>query len=145
MTEHALRASGSSALRFDGCVVLVTGAGRGAGRCHALLLAAYTRMSASHSDTLADYLSMPKEVMDQINASMPPEMCTPAAAFLAHGSCPLNREILQIGMGGVSRIAVVHTPGISKSPLTAEDIAENLDAIMDASQARVTDTIGIEH
>jgi hypothetical protein len=80
-----------------------------------------------------------------IDASMPPEMCAPAAAFLAHESCPLNGEILQIGMGGVSRIAVVHTSGISKSPLTAEDIAENLDAIMDASQARVTDAIGIEH
>ena len=70
---------------------------------------------------------MPKEVMDQINASMPPEMCAPAAAFLAHESCPLNGEVLQIGMGGVSRIAVVNTPGIAKSPLTAEDIAENLD------------------
>ena len=104
-------------------------------RVNALAPRAFTRMSASHSDTLAEYMSMPKEVMDQINASMPPEMCAPAAAFLAHESCPLNGEILQIGMGGVSRIAVVHTPGISKSPLTAEDIAENLDVIMDSSEA----------
>ena len=40
-------------------------------------------------------------------------------------------------MGGVSRIAVVRTPGITKSPLTAEDIAENLDTIMDTSAALV--------
>jgi hypothetical protein len=104
-------------------------------RVNAIAPRAFTRMSASHSDTLAEYLSMPKEVMDQINASMPPDMCAPAAAFLAHESCPLNGEILQIGMGGVSRIAVIHTPGISKSLLTAEDIADNLDAIMDASGA----------
>jgi len=40
-------------------------------------------------------------------------------------------------MGGVSRIAVVHSPGITKTPLTAEDIAENLDAIMDSDKAIV--------
>jgi NAD(P)-dependent dehydrogenase (short-subunit alcohol dehydrogenase family) len=113
-------------------------------RVNAIAPRAYTRMSSSHSDALAAYMSMSQEVMDQINASMPPEMCAPAAAFLAHESCPLNGEILQVGMGGVSRIAVVHTPGIAKSPLTAEDIAEHLDAIMDARDARVTDTVSIQ-
>jgi NAD(P)-dependent dehydrogenase (short-subunit alcohol dehydrogenase family) len=114
-------------------------------RVNAIAPRAYTRMSASHSNALAEYLSMPEDVMDQINASMPPEMCAPAVAFLAHESCPLNGEILQTGMGGVSRIAVIHTPGIAKSPITAEDIADNIDAIMDASAARVTDTTAIEH
>ena len=51
--------------------------------------------------------------MDEINASMPPELCAPAAAFLAHESCSLNGEVLQIGMGGVARIAVVRSQGIS--------------------------------
>ncbi len=104
-------------------------------RVNAIAPRAFTRMSASHSDKLADYMSMPREAMDEINASMPPEMCAPAAAFLAHESCLLNGEVLQIGMGCVSRIAVVNTLGIAKSPLTAEDIAENLDAIMDTSEA----------
>ena len=71
---------------------------------------------------------------------MPPEMCAPAAAFLAHESCPLNGEVLQIGMGGVSRIAVVRSAGISKSALTAEDIAENLDRIMDLTDAQLTES-----
>ena len=113
-------------------------------RVNALAPRAYTRMSASHADALADYMSMSKEVMDQINASMPPEMCAPAAAFLAHESCPLNGEILQIGVGSVSRIAVVRTQGIAKTPLTAEDIAANLDSIMYAGDALVTDTNAIE-
>lgn len=104
-------------------------------RVNAIAPRAFTRMSASHSDALAEYMSMSKEAMAQVNASMPPEMCAPAAAYLAHESCPINGEVLQIGMGGVSRIAVVHTPGIAKSPLTAEDIAENLDAIMDCDGA----------
>ena len=114
-------------------------------RVNAVAPRAYTRMSASHSHALAEYLSIPEDVMDQINASMPPEMCAPAVGFLAHESCPLNGEILQTGMGGVSRIAVVHTPGITKSPLTVEDIVDNIDAIMDAAEARVTEITAIEH
>jgi hypothetical protein len=159
---HALRAGGSSAqLRFDGRVVVVTGAGiNGSGsssapadevvtrshgiRVNAIAPRAFTRMSASHSDALADFMGMPKEMMEQINASMPPEMCSPAVAFLAHESCPLNGKILQVGMGGVSRIAVVHTSGITKTPITGEDIAGNIDAIMDAREARVTDTLALD-
>ena len=110
---------------------------------NALAPRAYTRMSASSSDALADMMAMPREVMDQVNASMPPGLCAPAAAFLAHESCPLNGEVLQVGMGGVARLAVVHTQGISKDSLTAEDIAENLDTILDVTDARVTESTSI--
>ena len=81
---------------------------------------------------------MSKETMDEINASMPPDLCAPAAAFLAHESCPLNGEVLQTGMGSVARIAVVFSQGIWRSPMTAEDIAENIDTIMDIRDAGVT-------
>ncbi|OBY29179.1 hypothetical protein ACT18_24480 [Mycolicibacter kumamotonensis] len=107
-------------------------------RVNAVAPRAYTRMSASHSDSVAAQLSIPAEVMETINASMPPELCAPAVAFLAHEYCPLNGEVLQIGMGGVARIAVVRSVGITKTPLTAEDIAENLEKIMDLSDAQVT-------
>jgi NAD(P)-dependent dehydrogenase (short-subunit alcohol dehydrogenase family) len=110
---------------------------------NALAPRAYTRMSAFSSDALADMMAMPREVMDQVNASMPPGLCAPAAAFLAHESCPLNGEVLQIGMGGVARLAVVHTQGISKESLTAEDIAENLGAILDVTDARVTESTSL--
>jgi hypothetical protein len=92
-------------------------------------------MSASHAESLSELFAMPPDVMDEINAAMPPELCAPAAAFLAHESCPLNGEVLLIGMGNVSRIAVVRSQGVFKSPLTAEDIAENLDQIMDLNDA----------
>lgn len=109
-------------------------------RVNAIAPRAYTRMSASHSETLAKVLAMPAAVMDEINASMPAELCAPAAAFLAHEACPLTGEILQIGMGAVARIAVVRTHGISKSPLTAEDIADCLEDVMDTSDAYVTES-----
>ena len=112
-------------------------------RANAIAPRAYTRMSASSSDALSEMLSIPKQDMDAINASMPPELCSPAAAFLAHESCPLNGEVLQVGMGGVARLAVVHAEGINKQPLTAEDIADNLGTILDVTGARVTDAGGM--
>jgi NAD(P)-dependent dehydrogenase (short-subunit alcohol dehydrogenase family) len=108
-------------------------------RVNALAPRANTRMTAAAADHIAETLRIPRETMNEINASMPPDLCAPAAAFLAHESCPLNGEILQIGMGGVARIAVVQTQGIAKAPLIAEDIAAHLTEIMDLTDARVLD------
>jgi NAD(P)-dependent dehydrogenase (short-subunit alcohol dehydrogenase family) len=96
---------------------------------------AYTRMSASDSDRVAAVFSISKEDMAAVNASMPPELCAPAAAYLAHPSCPLNGEVLQIGMGSVARLALVMSRGITKDGLTVDDLAENIGAIMDLTDA----------
>ena len=156
-------------LRFDDRVVVVTGAGRGVGRSHALLLASkgarvvvadygvdidgrgsssgpadavVAEICEAGGDAVACFASVADErSMDQINASMPPDLCAPAAAFLAHESCALNGEVLQAGMGGVSRIAVVVGQGIWRSPMTAEDIADNIDTIMNVDDAGVTDVV----
>lgn len=106
---------------------------------NALVPRAYTRMSASQAKQLAEQFALSEDAMAEINAGMPPELCSPAAAFLAHESCPLNGEVLMAGMGGVSRLAVVRTQGIWKSPLTAEDIADNLDQIMNVNDAYTTE------
>ncbi|OBA70329.1 hypothetical protein A5641_13485 [Mycobacterium sp. 1554424.7] len=119
------------------------GAGHGI-KVNAVAPRAYTRLSATSTESLASLYSMPREMIEQINASMPPDLCAPAALFLAHESCRLTGEVLQVGMGGVSRIAVVHTPGISKDSLTAEDIAANLETILDIQEARVTQAASIE-
>jgi NAD(P)-dependent dehydrogenase (short-subunit alcohol dehydrogenase family) len=118
------------------------------GRAHgigvnAIAPRAYTRLSASASDERASELSLSQQQMDAIHASMPPELCSPAAAFLAHESCVLSGEVLQVGMGSVSRIAVLYSQGISKADLTVEDVADSLDAIMDMSDGRITDTAAI--
>ncbi|RAV10355.1 short-chain dehydrogenase [Mycolicibacterium sp. GF69] len=108
-------------------------------RVNAIAPRAYTRMSASQGQQLAQLYGMSEDTMAEINAGMPPELCAPAAAFLAHQSCSLNGEVLLTGMGGVSRLAVVRTQGIWKQSLTAEDIAENLDQIMNVDDAYVTE------
>ncbi|MGV0851057.1 SDR family NAD(P)-dependent oxidoreductase [Mycolicibacterium phlei] len=107
---------------------------------NALAPRAYTRMSASQAQQLADLFALPPEAMDEINAAMPPELCAPAAVYLCHESCRLNGEMLLTGMGGVSRLAVVRTQGITKAPLTAEDVAENIDQIMAVDDAYVTES-----
>lgn len=106
-------------------------------RANALAPRAYTRMSAAESDRVAGVFSISPEDMHAVNASMPPELCAPAAAYLAHESCSLDGEVLQIGMGGVTRLAMVMSRGITKAPLTAEDIADNIDAILDLTDSAV--------
>jgi NAD(P)-dependent dehydrogenase (short-subunit alcohol dehydrogenase family) len=108
-------------------------------RVNAIAPRAHTRMSASENDRLADLFGMDEATMTAVNASMPPDMCSPAALYLAHDSCDLNGEVIQAGMGGAARLAVVHAHGLMKDPLTPEDIAENIGAILDVTDARVTD------
>jgi len=112
-------------------------------RVNAIAPRAHTRMVASQAEELASLLSITPGEIEAINASMPPDMCAPGAAFLAHESCPLTGEVLQVGMGGVARLAVVHTAGLVKDPLSIEDIAANLDTIMDVTDARITDSTPI--
>lgn len=118
----------------------------GEGLAHGILVnaiapRAFTRMSAAQSDKIAADHGISTELMDQINAAMPPDLCAPAAAFLAHDSCRLSGEILRVGLGGVARIAVVASRGINQTPLTAEDIAENLGTIMDLSAGEVSEVV----
>ena len=112
-------------------------------RVNAVAPRAYTRMSASGSADVAEKLGISEEDMAVVNASMPPELCSPAVAFLAHESCPLSGEVLQIGMGGVARIAVVQTQLFATAPLTAEAIAENLSAVMDLKDAQLMESTAL--
>jgi NAD(P)-dependent dehydrogenase (short-subunit alcohol dehydrogenase family) len=114
-------------------------------RANALAPRAHTRMSESDAERLMSMYDMSEEMMEQVKASMPPEHNAPAAVFLAHESCPLNGEVLRVGMGSVARLAMVHTVGIEKDPLTPEDIAEHLDAILDVTAADVRNVDTMEN
>jgi NAD(P)-dependent dehydrogenase (short-subunit alcohol dehydrogenase family) len=108
-------------------------------RVNAIAPRADTRMSASEQDRLAGLFGMDDETMKAVSASMPPDMCSPAALYLAHESCILNGEVLRVGMGSAARLAVIHTEGLTKDPITPEDIAENLTTILATDHAAVTD------
>jgi NAD(P)-dependent dehydrogenase (short-subunit alcohol dehydrogenase family) len=107
-------------------------------RVNAVAPRAHTRMSDSEKSRLANLFGMDEDTIGAVNASMPPDMCSPAALYLAHESCILNGEVLRVGMGSAARLAVIHTAGLTKDPITPEDIADNLDRILDVEAAQVT-------
>ena len=76
------------------------------------------------------------QVSDML-ARMDPALVSPVAAFLAHESCELDGEALIAGGGQVMRLCPLVTTGITKEGLSIEDVAGNLDAILDTSDARV--------
>ena len=110
----------------------VEGAGHGI-KVNCLAPRAATRMG----DALSEMIDRPAEILEELKAAMPPEINAPAAAFLAHESCLLNGEVLFVTPGRVARLAVVLSEGLSKDAISAEDIAENIDLIMDATNATV--------
>jgi NAD(P)-dependent dehydrogenase (short-subunit alcohol dehydrogenase family) len=68
---------------------------------------------------------------------MKPELVSPVAAYLAHENCDLNGEVLIAGGGQVARLCPTVATGITRADLAVEDVAKNLEAIMDVSNARV--------
>ena len=96
---------------------------------------ANTRLSAPW--VLAKTYDLPEDVFTESDtmAQFRPELVSPAAVFLAHESCTLNGEVLVSGGGQVMRMVIMENEGISKDVLTPEDIADNLDRLMDLSDA----------
>jgi hypothetical protein len=75
---------------------------------------------------------------DAFRDQFKPEFVSPAVAFLAHKSCQLTGEVLVSGGLQVLRLALIETTGITTSgTITPEDIAGNLDALIDTPGATV--------
>jgi NAD(P)-dependent dehydrogenase (short-subunit alcohol dehydrogenase family) len=81
--------------------------------------------------------NMPKEMVAGVIGAMPPELVSPAAAFLVHESCELNGEVLVAGGGLVQRMTIQVTPGIQSGEMTPEFIAGNLDALLNLEGSQV--------
>jgi NAD(P)-dependent dehydrogenase (short-subunit alcohol dehydrogenase family) len=110
-------------------------------RVNAVAPRANTRLSGP--PIMAHVYDVPEEVFaaGDTLARFRPELVAPVAAFLAHESCELNGEVLVAGAGQVMRIAVLQNEGFTKDELTPEDVADNLDKVMDMSDAH---EVGIE-
>jgi NAD(P)-dependent dehydrogenase (short-subunit alcohol dehydrogenase family) len=106
---------------------------------------ANTRLSAP--PVLAHTYDTSEDVFGDTMAQFRPDLVSPAACFLAHESCRLNGEVLVSGGGQVFKIALMQNEGITKAELTPEDIAENLDTVLDLSapQEIVVGTLTGDH
>jgi NAD(P)-dependent dehydrogenase (short-subunit alcohol dehydrogenase family) len=61
----------------------------------------------------------------------PPELVAAAAAFLAHESCPFAGKYIQAPSGRVTEVFLGQTQGYENWEMTPEDVAANLDKILD--------------
>jgi NAD(P)-dependent dehydrogenase (short-subunit alcohol dehydrogenase family) len=103
------------------------GARRGI-RANVISPGAYTRMTEG---------LMPAEHADAAAA----RHVAPAVAYLCHADCELSGEVLHAANGRVSHIFVGETLGIYRPELTLEDVAENIERIMDRSEYMVPKTV----
>jgi NAD(P)-dependent dehydrogenase (short-subunit alcohol dehydrogenase family) len=61
---------------------------------------------------------------------LPPEIVSPAVAFLTHESCPMTGECLESMGGHVSRMYLARTPGFTDPAVTLETMAERWQEAM---------------
>lgn len=92
-----------------------------------------TRMSSP--EVMSHVYGRPPESFAKLGEIFPPELASTAMVYLAHESCPLNGAILCCGGGQVLRMAIMQNQGYTSENLTAEEIAANIDKIMDMSEA----------
>lgn len=63
-------------------------------------------------------------------AHMPPQLVSPAVAFLAHEDCPVSGECFDVMGGAMRRVYMAWTDGIADPELTIEKVAGNWDKVM---------------
>ena len=87
---------------------------------------AFTRMVAATLQADSPLLEFSKQ-------NLPPELSSPAVAFLAHESCPVTGECIESVGGDTFRHYMARTAGISDRDHTIETIAQRWDEIMDGA------------
>jgi hypothetical protein len=92
-----------------------------------------TRMSSP--EVMAHVYERPAETFQGLGKTFPPELASTAMVYLAHESCTLNGAILVCGGGQVLRMAIMENEGYTSNNLTPEEIAANIDKVMDMSKA----------
>jgi NAD(P)-dependent dehydrogenase (short-subunit alcohol dehydrogenase family) len=94
-----------------------------------------SRMSTP--EVLAEVYDKPLETFKPLGHAYRPELCSVAAAYLAHGSCPLNGVMLISGGGQVMRVDFMRNEGFASDALTIEALADNIDTIMDMDRTKI--------
>ena len=105
-------------------------------RVNAVAPRGITRMS--EPPVLSRVFDQPEETfVNPFYESLQPEGVSPAVVYLAHDSCQLTGELLVCGGGRALRLATIETKGITRDKLTPEDIAQNLDEVMDIADPQL--------
>jgi NAD(P)-dependent dehydrogenase (short-subunit alcohol dehydrogenase family) len=76
---------------------------------------------------------MTEDMFGDVGEALDPSLVSPLVAYLASEACDVTGEVYSAAGGLISRFFVGLTPGYYDPKITAEAIAENLDAIRDES------------
>lgn len=99
---------------------------------NALAPGAATRMLEASAD------SFPAEIIAWMRTAVLPEQVAPTAAYLAHPSSQdITGQVFFVAGGNVSRLAMVKTPGFSDPAHTIEQVAENIEQVLDLEGAEI--------
>lgn len=71
-----------------------------------------------------------------------PDQIAPVAAWLTHESCTLNGDVLDTCAGHTFRHVLSSTQGYTNVGLTPEDVAANIDRIMDTTDSIIWRDVG---
>ena len=77
---------------------------------------------------------MTEDLLGAMAKDLHPELVTPVVAYCAHKDCTVNGEIFSAGGGRIGRIFWGVTPGVKMANISAEDMRDNIDAIMDPAE-----------
>lgn len=86
-------------------------------RANTVIPGALTRMVLAAQAEDSPWISQARE-------QMPPEVVSPAVAFLAHERCPFTGECIESMGGRIRRMYLARTPGIEAPGMTIETVAE---------------------
>jgi hypothetical protein len=99
---------------------------------------AYTRMFVQRE------VDTGQPASDELKQLLSPAFCAPAAVYLAHDACQVTGQLVVAGMQQVNAIALVRSKGLAGPSFTLEDIAEQIDTILDVSDGSVQSATGIQ-
>lgn len=74
-------------------------------------------------------------LIQQGKEQMPPEIVSPAVAFLAHETCPVTGECIESIGGHVRRMYLARTPGFTDPAMTIESLAQRWEEVMAGTDA----------
>lgn len=100
-------------------------------RANSVVPGALTRMVYAAQGEDSSFIAHAQE-------TMPPEIVSPAVAFLAHESVPFTGECIESLGGHVSRFYLARTPGFDDPHMTIETIAERWQDIFAGTAAGVS-------
>jgi NAD(P)-dependent dehydrogenase (short-subunit alcohol dehydrogenase family) len=108
---------------------------------HGISVNGYSPRAATRMwDNQTKIYDLPEEAFAASRRTFPPELASPAAVYLAHESCALNGVILICGGDQVLRMGFAQNEGArTDARLTAEFVADHIDAIVDMSDAKVVE------